>query len=186
MIEFKYAISYISAEQAKKNFTNELANASFEQVQQQAENSWNKVIGQIQVTGGTEAQKRSFYTALYRCYERLVDITEDGKYYSGFDNKVHTIENNRPFYVDDWSWDTYLAQHPLRTVLNPSMEEDILNSYVTMYQQGGWMPTFPVLFGDHACMNGFHSSVMILDGYRKGLRHFDVQEAYGRTIFHGQ
>lgn len=178
VIEFKYAISYVSAGQAKKNFANELANAGFDDVRQQAENGWNKVMGQIQVTGGTEAQKRSFYTALYRCYERLVDITEDGKYFSGFDNKVHTIENNRPFYVDDWTWDTYLAQHPLRTVLNPAMEEDILNSYVTMYQQGGWMPTFPVLFGDHACMNGFHSSVMILDGYRKGLRHFDVQEAY--------
>jgi predicted alpha-1,2-mannosidase len=178
MIEFKYALSYISAEQAKKNFTNELASASFEQVQQQAENGWTKAMGQIQVVGGTEAQKRSFYTALYRCYERLVDITEDGKYFSGFDNKIHTIENNRPFYVDDWTWDTYLAQHPLRAVLNPSMEEDILNAYVTMYQQGGWMPTFPVLFGDHACMNGFHSSVMILDGYRKGLRNFDVQEAY--------
>ncbi|AEV99429.1 alpha-mannosidase [Niastella koreensis] len=178
VIEFKYAISYVSAAQAKKNYDNELANTGFEQLQQLGETAWNKVMGQIQVTGGTEAQKRSFYTALYRCYERLVDITEDGKYFSGFDNKVHTIENNRPFYVDDWTWDTYLAQHPLRTVLNPAMEEDILNSYVTMYRQGGWMPTFPVLFGDHACMNGFHSSVMILDGYRKGLRHFDVLEAY--------
>ncbi|MBO9204374.1 MULTISPECIES: GH92 family glycosyl hydrolase [Niastella] len=178
VIEFKYAISYLSAEQAKKNFSNELADVSFEQMQQQAANAWNKVMGQIQVTGGTEAQKRSFYTALYRCYERPVDITEDGQYFSGFDNKVHTAKNNRPFYVDDWTWDTYLAQHPLRTVLNPAMEEDILNSYVNMYEQGGWMPTFPVLFGDHACMNGFHSSVMFLDGYRKGLRNFDVQQAY--------
>jgi predicted alpha-1,2-mannosidase len=178
VIEFKYAISYISPEQAKKNFTNELSKVSFEQVQQQAANAWTRVLNQIQVTGGTDAQKRSFYTALYRCYERMVDITEDGNYFSGFDNKVHTVVNNRPFYVDDWTWDTYLAQHPLRTILDPSMEEDMLNSYVTMYRQGGWMPTFPVLFGDHACMNGFHSSVMILDGYRKGLRNFDVQEAY--------
>jgi predicted alpha-1,2-mannosidase len=178
VVEFKYAISYISAEQAKKNFNDELSNTSFEQLQQQAENAWTRVMGQVQVTGGTEAQKRSFYTALYRCYERLVDITEAGKYFSGFDNKIHTAENNRPFYVDDWTWDTYLAQHPLRTILDPSMEEDILNSYVAMYRQSGWMPTFPVLFGDHACMNGFHSSIMILDGYRKGLRRFDVSGAY--------
>jgi len=38
----------------------------------------------------------------------MVDITEDGRYYSGFDNKIHTTNGNRPFYVDDWTWDTYL------------------------------------------------------------------------------
>ena len=175
-LEFRYAISFVSAEQAKKNFDNELRGVSFEALQHAAENAWKKVIDQIHVEGGTDAQKRSFYTALYRCYERMVDITEDGKYYSGFDKKIH--ETDRPFYVDDWTWDTYLAHHPLRTILDPAKEEDILNSYVNMYQQSGWMPTFPVLFGDHACMNGFHSSVMFLDGYRKGLRHFDVNTAY--------
>jgi predicted alpha-1,2-mannosidase len=177
-IEFKYAISYISAEQAKKNFRTELTDTRFDQVKQSAEDAWGKVINQIQVEGGTLAQKRSFYTALYRCYERMVDITEDGQYYSGFDNKIHTIIDKRPFYVDDWTWDTYLAHHPLRAILNPALEEDMLNSYVKMYEQSGWMPTFPVLFGDHACMNGFHSSIMFLDAYRKGLRHYDVAKAY--------
>ena len=80
--------------------------------------------------------------------------------------------------MDDWSWDTYLALHPLRMILNPAREEDMLESYVHMYEQSGWMPTFPVLFGDHACMNGFHSSVVMLDAYRKGLRNFNVEKAY--------
>jgi len=107
----------------------------------------------------------------------MVDITEDGAYYSGFDNKVHTGAT-RPFYVDDWVWDTYLALHPLRAILDPSLERDMLDSYVQLYKQLGWMPTFPVLFGDHACMNGFHSSIMILDDYRKGIRADDPGAAY--------
>jgi predicted alpha-1,2-mannosidase len=175
-IEFKYAVSYISPEQAKKNFDNELRTATFEELKKAAEQAWQKVIDQVKVEGGTKAQKRSFYTALYRCYERMVNISEDKKYYSGFDKKIH--ESERPFYVDDWTWDTYLAHHPLRIILDPAREEDILNSYVDMYTQSGWMPTFPVLFGDHACMNGFHSSIMFLDAYRKGLRNFDVNKAY--------
>lgn len=175
-VEFRYAISYVSAAQARKNYTNELENTSFEKLQQQGEADWAKVIGQINVTGGTERQKRSFYTALYRTYERMIDITEDGQYFSGYDNQVH--KTTRPFYVDDWAWDTYLAHHPLRTILNPVQEEDMLSSYVNMYQQSGWMPTFPVLFGDHACMNGFHSSITFLDAYRKGLKNFDVAKAY--------
>ncbi|GAA4318690.1 GH92 family glycosyl hydrolase [Mucilaginibacter gynuensis] len=175
-IEFRYAVSFVSAEQAKKNYDNELTGTTFGQLKTSGENAWDKVIGQIKVDGGTEAQKRSFYSALYRCYERPVDITEDGKYYSGYDKKVH--DTKRPFLVDDWMWDTYLAHHPLRTILNPKQEEDILNSFVNMYEQSGWMPTFPVVFGDHACMNGFHSTVVFTDALNKGLKNFDANKAY--------
>ena len=175
-IELRYALSFVSADQAKKNYSNELKSVSFDQQTKLGEAAWSKVINQIQSTGGTEAQKRSFYTALYRCYERMVDITEDGQYYSGYDKKIHTT--NRPFFVDDWAWDTYLAQHPLRTILDPAMEGDMLNSYVDMYKQSGWVPTFPLLYGDNPCMNGFHSTITFLDGYRKGIRNYDVQAAY--------
>ena len=175
-ITFKYAISYVSAAQARKNFDQEFAGESFVSLVKKGEQAWSAVINQIKTTGATEAQKRSFYTALYRTYERMIDINEGGQYFSGFDNKIH--QSNRPFYVDDWSWDTYLAHHPLRTILNPSQEEDMLSSYVNMYEQSGWMPTFPVLFGDHVCMNGFHSTISFLDGYRKGLRNFDMAKAY--------
>lgn len=175
-IEFRYALSFVSAAQAKKNYSNELSTVTFDQQAKIGEAAWSKVINQIPVTGGTEAQKRSFYTALYRCYERMVDITEDGQYYSGYDKKIHTT--NRPFFVDDWVWDTYLAHHPLRTILDPAMEGDMLNSYVDMYKQSGWVPTFPLLYGDNPCMNGFHSTITFLDGYRKGIRNYDINAAY--------
>jgi predicted alpha-1,2-mannosidase len=175
-VEFKYAISYISLEQAKKNYKTEIATKSFQSVLDIGKKTWSSVMSQINVEGGTEGQKRTFYTALYRCYERMVDISEDSLYYSGFDKKIHN--ENRTFYVDDWVWDTYLALHPLRTILNPSMEEDMLHSYVRMYEQSGWMPTFPVLYGDHVSMNAFHSTITFLDAYRKGLKRFDIEKAY--------
>jgi len=172
----KYSVSYISHEQAKINFDKELTNASFEGLAALGKKAWEKVINQIQVTGGTDGQKRTFYTSLYRTYERMVDINEGGRYYSGFDGKVH--ESTRPFYVDDWIWDTYRATHPLRTILNPKLESDMLNSYVLMYEQSGWMPTFPQVHGNHMCMNSYHSSAIFIDGYRKGLRDYDVAKAY--------
>ncbi|PSL44352.1 putative alpha-1,2-mannosidase [Chitinophaga niastensis] len=175
-VTFKYAISYVSAAQAKKNYEEEISKKDFAAVAGNGKKVWSDVISQIEVKGGTIAQQRSFYTALYRCYERAVDITEDSLYYSGFDKQIH--RDARPFYVDDWSWDTYLALHPLRMILNPAKEEDMLQSYVHMYEQSGWLPTFPVLFGDHACMNGFHSSVVMLDAWRKGLKNFDIEKAY--------
>jgi predicted alpha-1,2-mannosidase len=176
LIEFKYAVSFISSEQAKQNLSEEIPDWSFEKVKNNAEELWKNALGRIEVEGGTTAQKRTFYTALYRCYERMINITEDGKYYSNYDGKVH--EEERDFYVDDWIWDTYLALHPLRIILDPEMESDIVQSYVRMYEQSGWLPTFPVLWGDNPCMNGFHSTIMILDAYRKGIRNFDIEKAY--------
>lgn len=147
----KYAISYVSPAQAKQNFAAEVASSRFEDLVVRGQAEWARVLGRVAVEGGTEAQKRSFYTALYRTHERMIDINEGGRYYSGYDGQVH--ESARPFYVDDWIWDTYLAQHPLRTILDPGMESDILNSYTLMYEQSGWMPTFPQVHGNHMCMN---------------------------------
>jgi predicted alpha-1,2-mannosidase len=175
-VEFRYAISFISGKQAEINYKKEISLESFSAVENHAENIWSDLLSQIQVEGGTQAQRRSFYTALYRCHERMVDISEDSFYYSGYNNKINP--DARDFYVDDWSWDTYLALHPLRMILHPAQEEDMLQSYVRMYEQSKWMPSFPVLFGDYACMNGFHSSIVFLDAYRKGLRKFDFGTAY--------
>ena len=172
----KYAISYIDAKQARENFEKEIKGKTFEEIAEAGKKEWEKVSNQIQVEGGTNAQKRTFYTALYRTYERMVDINEYGQYYSGYDKKVH--KSNRPFFVDDWIWDTYLAHHPLRTIVNPTLENDILNSYTLMYEQSGWMPTFPQVFGNHLCMNAYHSSAIFIDGYRKGLIDYDVEKAY--------
>jgi predicted alpha-1,2-mannosidase len=176
IIDFRYAISYISIEQAKKNLLEDIQNKSFENVKIEAESIWNSKFNKIKVEGGTEAQKRTFYTALYRYYERMVNISENGKYYSAYDGKIHT--DKRDFYIDDWVWDTYLAQHPLRMLLEPELEADMLQSYVNMYKQSGWLPQFPLLHKDKAAMHGFHSSIVFLDAYRKGIRNFEVEKAY--------
>ncbi len=185
-VSFRYGISYISFEQAKQNLENEIPNWDFEQVKAKARETWSSVINQIQVEGGTEAYRRTFYTALYRSYERMVNISEGGSYYSNYDKSIHKGERN--FYVDDWCWDTYLALHPLRYILQPKMESDMIASYLRMYEQSGWLPQFPQLYGETRPMNGFHSTIMIVDAWRKGIRDFDINTAYEgmkRNYLHG-
>jgi predicted alpha-1,2-mannosidase len=175
-LDFRYGISFISVEQARKNLQHEIPAWGLETIKEAAKARWNETLGRIAVEGGTEAQRRVFYTALYRSSERMINITEDGRYYSGFDHKVH--EDARPFYVDNWLWDTFRALEPLQTLLNPEMEADKIQSYVRMYQQSGILPTFTVVTGDYACMNGNHSAPWFADAWFKGVRNFDVQTAF--------
>ncbi|HEY2858334.1 MAG TPA: GH92 family glycosyl hydrolase [Terracidiphilus sp.] len=175
-LEFRYGISFIDADQARRNLEHEMGRRTFEQIRDDARSRWNDTLGRIAVEGGTEAQRRVFYTALYRSSERMIDISEDGRYYSGFDHQVHT--DPRPFYVDNWLWDTYRALEPLQTLLHPSIEADKLQSYVRMYQQSGIMPTFNDVTGPVACMNGNHSAPWFADAWFKGVRNFDLATAY--------
>ncbi|GAA3751981.1 GH92 family glycosyl hydrolase [Terriglobus aquaticus] len=175
-LDFRYGVSFISVEQAKRNLQREIPAFEFERVKDAARATWNAALGQIEVEGGTPAQRRVFYTALYRCMERMINITEDGRYYSGFDHQVH--EDARPFYVDNWLWDTYRAMEPLQTLLNPDMQADKIQSYVRMYQQSGIMPTFALTSGPAAIMNGNHAAPWIADAWNKGVRNFDLPTAY--------
>ena len=176
VLEFRYGISFISVGQAKKNLEREIPDWGFERIRDSAKARWNETLGQIAVEGGTEAQRKIFYTALYRCFERMVNITEDGQYYSAFDRQVH--RDSRPFYVDNWLWDTYRALEPLQTLLNPDMEADKIQSYVRMYQQSGIMPTFALASGNYPCMNGNHAAPWFADAWFKGVRNFDLKTAY--------
>jgi predicted alpha-1,2-mannosidase len=176
VVDLKYGISFISIAQAKANLEKEIPNWSLDVVKQNAERVWENTLSQINVSGGSEAQKRSFYTALYRTYERMVNINEYGKYYSAYDHKVHT--DSRPFYVDNWIWDMYLAQEPLHMILNPEKEADKLQSYVQMYQQSGWMPSFALVFGDNPCMTGNHAAAWMTDAWFKGIKNFDIKTGY--------
>jgi len=177
-VRLRYGVSYISEEQAHKNMENEIIGFDIEPVAKAARAEWNRTLGKIMVEGGTESQKTVFYTALYRAHERMVNITEDGKYFNGFDKQIHDTEGV-PFWTDDWIWDTYHALHPLQIILNPKEEEEKLASYIRMYEQSEekWMPTFPVVYGDAHCMNGNHAAVMFADALCKGLK-FDVGKAF--------
>ncbi|EJX01587.1 glycoside hydrolase, family 92, partial [gut metagenome] len=175
----RYGVSFISEEQAKKNLHREIAAYDVDVVAKSARNAWNGALGKIKVTGGTDDSKAVFYTSLYRCYERPICLSEDGRYYSAFDGKVHD-DGGRPFYTDDWIWDTYRATHPLRAMIDSDRENDIINSYLLMAEQMGdnWMPTFPEVTGDTRRMNSNHAVATVIDAYRKGLRGFELEKAY--------
>ena len=175
-VSFRYGVSYISVEQAKQNLLKEIPRWNFDAVKNNAFRVWQKTLSQINIRGGTIAQKRVFYSSLYRCYERMVDINEHGKYYSAFDHKVHN--SNEPFFVDNWIWDMYNALEPLYMILNPELETNKIKSYITMYEQSGWMPSFALVFGDWPAMTGNHAAAWMADAWFKGLRKFDVGKAY--------
>ena len=175
----EYGISFIDEKQAQNNLQRELINKNIDQLHKEGREIWNKALNKIQVRGGTIEDQIVFYTSLYRCFERPVCFSEDGRYFSPYDYKVHN-DQGRPNYTDDWVWDTYQVHHPLRVLIDKKKEEDILHSYITMTDQmeNAWMPTFPSITGDMRGMDSNHGVACVIDAYRKGLHNFDLEKAY--------
>lgn len=179
LLQVRYGVSFISVEQARENLYREIEGFDLEKVIRQGREVWNEALAKTRVTGGSEDDKAVFYTSVYRTYERPVCLSENGRYYSAFDGQVHE-DNGRPFYTDDWIWDTYRAAHPLRVLTEKEMELNIVRSFILMAEQMGdfWMPTFPEVTGDSRRMNSNHGVATVLDAYVKGLTDFDLEKAY--------
>ena len=162
-VRIRYGVSFIDAGQAAANLSREIQGYDLDGLVAEGRRIWNEALGRIAVKG-PEKRKKVFYTSYYRTLERPVCISEDGRYWSGLDNKVHE-DGGTPYYVDDWLWDTYRAAHPLRILMDRPIEEDILSSYIRMggHAGNGWMPNFPGVAGDSRGMNCNHGIATFAD-----------------------
>ena len=176
-VRLRYGVSFISTGQARANLLRELDGYDIDALEKEGRRIWNETLSRFSVKGGTPDERTVFYTSCYRTFERPVCMSEDGRYWSAWDSSVHE-DGGRPFYTDDWIWDTYRAAHPLRVLTDSRLEEDILNSFLLMASEGGdmWMPTFPEVSGDSRRMNCNHAIASFADAIAKGL-DVDVENA---------
>ena len=174
-VGIKFAVSIIGFACIDESFDNELDQKGFDDIRTECNAAWNALLGKVRVEGGTERMKRVFYTALYRAAARMQNYSVNGQY-RGFDGAVHCDEGHR-YYTNDGIWDTFRGMHPLQLLLEPEVHRDIIESYLRMYQQSGWLPRFPSLAGNIPCMIGHHTVSILAESIVKGIP-FDYELAY--------
>jgi predicted alpha-1,2-mannosidase len=184
-VEVRVGISYTSIDQARLNLNKEIPDWQFNKVRDEAARIWDKELNKIKAEfdGNIDEKYRNerlvtFYTALYHSLlfpAAYGDV--DGKYL-GLDDQIHTAKDFT--YSSDFSiWDTFRAEMPLFTLIQPQRSSNAINTMISQYVQGGWMPT-PQQFGNSYTndMIGDHPVVVILDAYMKGIRDFDTEKAW--------
>jgi predicted alpha-1,2-mannosidase len=178
VVQVKIASSYISSEQAALTLQQELGSyKKVEQTVEAAKKSWNELLERVAVEGGTEEEKATFYSCLFRANlfsHKFYEFDKSGNpyYYSPYDGKVHTGY----MYTDNGFWDTFRAQFPLSNILHPAMQGRYMQSLLDAQQQCGWLPTWsnPGMSG---VMVGNHAISLLTDAWVKGIRTFDPDSA---------
>ncbi len=172
----KVGISAVSSEGARKNLDAEIRDWDFEGVKKAAEAAWVKELSKVEIEGGTDAQRKIFYTAMYHAHLSPCTFSDVDGQYRGVDHQIHKSETTH--YTVFSLWDTYRALHPFFTITDQKRTNEFVNSLLKMYDDGGRLPMWPLAGNYTDDMLGYHAVPVIVDAYMKGIRGYDVEKAF--------
>ena len=168
----KVALSAVSLEGARKNLAAELGHWDFNRVKVDANRVWNNELARIEVRGGTEAQLRNFYSALYHTMLAPNVFMDVDRQYRGRDFKTHTAKDF-DYYTVFSLWDTFRAAHPLYSIIDRRRTTDFIRTFLAQYEQGGRLPVWELAANETDTMIGYHAVSVIADAVAKDIDGFD-------------
>lgn len=177
LVDVKVGTSFISMEQARANLQSEIPEWNFDALRRNLRAQWNRKLGIATIDGAFPADKTIFYTALYHALLYPKSLSEHGRYYSAFDDRVHTGSTYTAYSL----WDTYRAENSLLTIFAPEHINGMVNALLQDYQQGGWMPKWPNPTYTNI-MVGTPADSIVAEAVNKGFHGFDYQLAY-RAVY---
>jgi predicted alpha-1,2-mannosidase len=163
VVKMQVAISYVSTRGAMANLAAGARSWSVPTVAARATAAWNAQLSKISIGGGTTAQRRTFYTALYHALLHPNLFSDANGQYMGFDGKVHQVAPGHAQYANYSGWDIYRSEVPLIGLLDPRRAADMATSLLNDDQQGGWLAKWPVANGYTGVMNGDAADPILAD-----------------------
>lgn len=172
-ISVQTGLSLVSIEGARLNLKKELEEPfgwDFAACVKNARGIWNDLLGKIKVEGGTEQDKRKFYTNLYRAYAGKQTWNDvDGKYRDACEN-IRQLEKGQSVYGGDAFWNTYWNLNGLWSIVSPEIIDNWVTTQLEMYKHTGWTCKGPAGIEYSGIMEGSHEIALMVAAYQKKIR----------------
>ncbi len=184
-VRVRVGISYVSEANALANLEAESkAGATYEQVAARARAAWNKRLGQIEVEGGTEVQRRVFATAMYHALQTPTTYSDANGEYTGMDRKTHRVAAGQAVQYANFSgWDVYRSQLQLLTWLDAKQGSDVAQSLLNQSREdGGRWDRWTHMGGATHVMNGDPAAAGLADIWAFGGREFEAKSALASLV----
>lgn len=176
VILVKVGVSFVSIRNAQANLQAENPGWDFATARANAATTWNTWLNRVQVDGGTDTDKQTFYTALYHSLLQPNVFSDANGQYIGFDNQIHTAQGYTQ-YANFSGWDIYRTEIPLLALLAPQQTGDMMQSLIADAQQSNWLPKWAVANNQKSIMVGDSVDPIIADAYAFGATNFDTTAA---------
>ena len=183
----KVAVSYVSVENAKANLEAEsppakFSSADFDHAVQDAGRIWNSWLNRIQISGGTDDDRKTFYSMFYHALLAPTICSDANGEYLGYDGNVHKTENGRAQYGNFSGWDVYRSECQFLAMIAPKEAGDMAQSLLLDYRQGGAFPRWGLTTEDSGVMDGDPSAPLIVGTYAFGATNFDSKTALAGLV----
>ena len=162
-VMLKVALSVSSVEAAQANMAAELPGWNFEAVKASARSAWNRELSKIDVVTPDETVRTIFYTAFYHTMIAPSLFCDNG---------------DDPRYTTLSLWDTYRAAMPLYTIVQSEKENDMIETFIDIFNREGKLPVWHLMGCETWCMVGNPGIPVVADAILKGFDGFDVEKAY--------
>jgi len=176
-LSVKVGLSSVSIENAELNIKDHEGTFKFDEIRSKAKSAWNNNLKNIQVETSNDSLKNIFYTALYHTQLAPVTFSDKNNQFRFENDSIGTLTNSN-VYSTLSLWDTFRAEHPLLTLIQPSLVSDVINSMLAYYDQSGILPVWTLYGNETNTMTGYHAIPVIVEAYTKGIKGFDVEKAY--------
>ncbi len=169
-IYLKVAVSFKSIEQAVYWLDTEIPDYDYDKVRNSARQQWNEMLGKIEIEGGSERDRKIFYTAFYHTCIMPRNRTNDSEHF----------EKDVPVWDDHFAvWDTWRTVYPLHVLINPGMVSGTVNSFIARLKTNNMVKDAYVAGYDMIEEQGGNNiDNIIADAYVKGVKGVDWKEAY--------
>ena len=182
-INIKFALSSVSTDGAMKNLETEIPHWDFNKTKEETKGKWNKELSKIEVETLSEANKTTFYTALYHTnLSPILYEDVDGKY-RGLDQNIHQSDGFTNYTIFSL-WDTYRALHPLFNITQPQRNNDMIKSMLAHHDESvhNMLPIWSHYANENWCMIGYHATSVIADAMAKNVGDFNHKRALQASI----
>lgn len=173
----KVGLSSVSVANARDNIAEHQQKFEFERMKKDAAADWNRSLSKISVETPTDSLKTIFYTALYHAQSAPVLFSDKNGQFRQENDEITTAKNFSAYSTLSL-WDTFRAENPLLTVIEPQKTADIINSMLAYYDVRRILPVWTLYGNETNTMTGYHSVPVIAEAYLKGIRGFDIHKAY--------
>ncbi|HEY4238860.1 MAG TPA: GH92 family glycosyl hydrolase [Kofleriaceae bacterium] len=159
-------VSLVSLEGAQANLATEVTTLDEPATAASARAEWKQKLA-ITLSGGTDTQRRIFYTSLYHSFLMPSIISDDDGTYRLAGQPVSTASWHQ---MSDLSlWDTYRTVSPLYALVAPDSASDTARSLIAFDAGLGAYPKWPLAIGETGTMLGASAEVVIADAVARGV-----------------
>ncbi len=188
VLEIQTGLSYTSIANARLNLKTETSKKTFEKVQKESKEIWNKRLNKIVVEGGKKEDRTKFYTGLYHALlGRGLSNDVNGDYPLA-DGKIgHTALNeigNPKYnhYNTDGIWGGFWNLSQVWAMAYPKYFSDYIQSNIDFYKDTGWLHDGAA---NGVFTNGVQTNfqgLLMASAYNVGIRDFDVEAGYEAAL----